>query len=106
NPTRHLRPAQSKSQTRSCFQRERMGGNQSIETAHRTYQPCSRIRVHQPRLAKPHALARLHAGHRRFVEATSTTSPHDAKDKLPGPPVMMLKFAKPGWRPRSASAVG
>src|SRR5262249_26321828 len=32
-------------------------------------------------------------------------SPND-KDKLPGPPARTLKLAKPGWRPRSASAVG
>ena len=28
------------------------------------------------------------------------------KDKLPGPPAKTLKLEKPGWRPRSASAVG
>src|SRR5262249_51801730 len=33
-------------------------------------------------------------------------SPPNDKDKLPGPPAIALKRGKPGWRPRSASAVG
>src|SRR5262249_13574803 len=31
--------------------------------------------------------------------------PPNAKAKLPGPPARTLKLGKPGWRPRSASAV-
>src|SRR5882724_3155035 len=33
-------------------------------------------------------------------------SPANGTAKLPGPPASTLKLEKPGWRPRSASAVG
>src|SRR5215475_4366496 len=36
----------------------------------------------------------------------SKLQPPNAKAKLPGPPARTLKLGKPGWRPRSASAVG
>src|SRR5689334_12913302 len=39
------------------------------------------------------------------ADVLETKSPN-AQAKLPGPPARTLKLGNPGWRPRSASAVG
>ena len=42
-----------------------------------------------------------------FVDhTTALPPPPNDKAKLPGPPAKTLKLENPGWRPRSASAVG
>src|SRR6516165_10495017 len=43
---------------------------------------------------------------RRCFGRSDRRAPPKAKAKLPEPPARTLKRGKPGWRPRSASAVG
>jgi len=42
----------------------------------------------------------------RYQDRLVFTQVAERSAKLPGPPARTLKLGKPGWRPRSASAVG